>query len=100
MRVVQHILGGYYQPNQKAYVGTFTQEWPLSGQQHQISYMIPYQQLDGGAKGIGDLLISPPLNTPPATSASVDERGDGISRICAYLMRIIFFVITCPPALS
>jgi hypothetical protein len=58
VRVVQHILSGYYQPNQKAFVGTFTQEWPLAGQKHQISYLIPYQRLDGGMKGLGDVLVN------------------------------------------
>ena len=58
VRVVQHILTGYYQPNQKAFVGTFTQEWPLGGQRHQLSYMIPYQRLDGGMNGLGDLLLN------------------------------------------
>jgi hypothetical protein len=36
---------------------TFTQEWPLGGQQHQLSYTIPFAIVDG-EHGLGDILIN------------------------------------------
>jgi hypothetical protein len=38
---------------------SFTQEWPLFGKRHQISYSIPYSSLNSNSvKGIGDILIN------------------------------------------
>jgi len=55
-RVVQHILtweraheGGHWN-------STFTQEWPLAGQRHQISYTVPFlRKPSGSGAGIGDV---------------------------------------------
>lgn len=57
--VVQHISNGiYFSKPQKDFTYTFTQEWPLSGQTHQLSYTIPYSFLNSNStKGIGDIFI-------------------------------------------
>jgi hypothetical protein len=57
-RVVQHISTGFYQRDSKNFLFTFTQEYPLGGQTHQLSYTIPYQSLHAGSQGIGDILIN------------------------------------------
>lgn len=58
--VVQHISNfSYIGSPQRSWVYTFTQEWPVKGQTHQISYTIPYASIDDGrARGIGDILIN------------------------------------------
>jgi hypothetical protein len=54
--VVQHIQGvQFYQ--QGGWVYNFTQEWPVPTQNHQLSYVIPYIDLQS-ASGIGDILIN------------------------------------------
>jgi hypothetical protein len=57
-RIVQHISTGYYQTNMKSFLYSFTQEWPAGGQNHQLSYTIPYQSMNAGARGLGDILIN------------------------------------------
>jgi hypothetical protein len=57
-RVVQHISTGYYQDKTKDFVYTFTQEWPAGGQTHQLSYTIPYESMNMGSRGLGDILIN------------------------------------------
>lgn len=57
-RVVQHISSGYYQTESREFVYTFTQEWPVGSQTHQLSYTIPYQSMVGGSKGFGDIYIN------------------------------------------
>ncbi len=37
---------------------TFTQEWPVSGMKHQLSYTIPYASIDGRTSGLEDALIN------------------------------------------
>jgi DtxR family Mn-dependent transcriptional regulator len=34
-----------------------TQEWPMAGQRHQLSYVIPFARLDG-ENGVGDVLLN------------------------------------------
>ncbi|NUR53391.1 MAG: metal-dependent transcriptional regulator [Acidobacteria bacterium] len=36
---------------------TFTQEWPVTGVRHQVSYTIPFSSM-GGAEGLGDTLVN------------------------------------------
>jgi hypothetical protein len=59
-RVVQHISGLQYFPSlDKDLLYTFTQEWPLSGRDHQISYTIPlslYNATHPG--GVADILLN------------------------------------------
>jgi len=61
--VVQHIFNAVYTNDfhRHGWSFTFTQEWPLYGLEHQISYSIPSFHLrDGGDKvsGVGDVLIN------------------------------------------
>jgi hypothetical protein len=57
-RVVQHIFNGYYLAGTKDMLYTFTQEWPMGGQTHQISYTIAYQSLHRRLSGLGDALVN------------------------------------------
>ena len=59
-RVVQHIFEVYYysRPDKELFF-SFTQEWPVFGAKHQLSYTIPYSRLNGNAlSGLNDLLIN------------------------------------------
>jgi hypothetical protein len=58
--VVQHI-NSFIRARDGSWVYTFTQEWPLFGQNNQISYTIPVvkvELLPGVATGIGDIEIN------------------------------------------
>ena len=57
-RVVQHISTGYYRRDTKQFLYTFTQEWPLGGQAHQLSFTIPYLSMNSGIHGLGDIFIN------------------------------------------
>lgn len=55
--VVQHISSGMIVRRNLMY--SFTQEWPLGEQAHQLSITIPYLTFDSfGTHGIGDILIN------------------------------------------
>jgi hypothetical protein len=56
-RVVQHISTVSYTSNPESILFTFTQEWPVGSQTHQLSYSIPYSFLHAG-NGIGDVLLN------------------------------------------
>lgn len=61
--VVQHIFNAVYanDPKNRGWAFSFTQEWPLYGLEHQISFTIPSLALrqDGErVRGIGDMLIN------------------------------------------
>jgi len=65
--IVQHIfVGGYSvgrlsRPGDKTIDMVFTQEWPVYGQAHQLSYSLPYTfaREDGKwADGMGDMLVN------------------------------------------
>lgn len=61
--VVQHIFQAVYSsdPRQRGWVFTFTQEWPIYGQDHQFSYTIPgYHLINEGERqyGVGDVLLN------------------------------------------
>lgn len=57
--VVQHIssfaLAG---ANHKDYFYSFTQEWPFTGQKHQLSYTVPVSRFQGQSAGFGDILLN------------------------------------------
>lgn len=56
-RVVQHI-GTWTRQRGGSWDLTFTQEWPLGGQRHQMSYTIPVRRQspsEGGGRGLGDI---------------------------------------------
>jgi len=59
--IVQHI--NLFQRNLRTgeWLATFTQEYPVPGIRHQLSYTIPYQRMDAGsgtATGLGDLAVN------------------------------------------
>lgn len=59
-RVVQHISTLMYNHQDPAsYYYAFTQEWPLGGQRHQLSYTIPITFINkGSVSGLGDMMIN------------------------------------------
>ena len=59
--VVQHINTFSRFGRGGGWMYTFTQEWPLGGQTHQLSYAIPISRNDnasGGRTGIGDIALN------------------------------------------
>ena len=58
--VVQHISNGYYTMSpSKDFMYSFTQEWPVKSQKHQLSYTIGYSWLDANeVSGIPDFLVN------------------------------------------
>src|SRR5512147_3224359 len=59
--VVQHISSFTRFWNSKDWVYTFTQEWPVPGQRHQVSYTVAVQHagaFPGSGAGVGDSLIN------------------------------------------
>src|ERR1043166_1623725 len=59
--VVQHIFNAIYvnDPKNRGWTFSFTQEWPVFGQEHQLSYTIPssaLRQEGERVRGIGDIL--------------------------------------------
>jgi hypothetical protein len=59
--VVQHINAFSRDAASGDWVYTFTQEWPLHGLKHQISYTLPVQDVHSGlasAAGIGDVALN------------------------------------------
>ena len=58
--VVQHI-NTFMRVRGGVWAYTFTQEWPVTGQKHQLSYTIPIQRISGEqdfVKGVGDVAIN------------------------------------------
>src|SRR6266487_1915006 len=59
--VVQHINSYLRTHPGGVWLATFTQEWPVPKETHQLSYTVAYQSLDrdsGGARGLGDLALN------------------------------------------
>jgi outer membrane putative beta-barrel porin/alpha-amylase len=59
--VVQHINLFQRDLRTNQWLATFTQEYPVPGIRHQLSYTIPYQRLDTGARtlsGLGDVAVN------------------------------------------
>lgn len=58
--IVQHINTFSRFTRSRDWVYTFTQEWPVGGFKHQLSYSIPYQSFgnDGSVKGVGDVSLN------------------------------------------
>ena len=55
--VVQHI-GTFARSSGGDWASTFTQEWPLGGIRHQLSYTIPVERIDGFGVGLGDVALN------------------------------------------
>ncbi len=57
--VVQHISAWQRSLRSAAWAFTFTQEWPLGGQLHQLSYTLPVQRTESpSATGFSDALLN------------------------------------------
>lgn len=65
--VVQHIFTAMHsverisEPDDRAWDMSFTQEWPLFSQKHQVSYTIPFSAVESGGQsdhGFGDVLLN------------------------------------------
>jgi hypothetical protein len=56
--VVQHISTFARAETDGSWEYGFTQEWPLGGMRHQLSYTVPLVHPDGVGTGLGDLLLN------------------------------------------
>jgi len=58
--VVQHIQTFMYMRKSKDWVYSFTQEWPVPDETHQLSYTVPVMRLTdpSNASGIGDIVLN------------------------------------------
>jgi hypothetical protein len=56
--VVQHISTFARSSGGDAWEYSFTQEWPLGGIRHQLSYTIPVENIEGFGTGIGDVALN------------------------------------------
>lgn len=57
--VVQHISTfAFAGANHKDYLYSFTQEWPVTGPKHQLSYTVPLSRFEGQSAGLGDILLN------------------------------------------
>lgn len=56
--VVQHIQTLMYMKETRAWAYSFTQEWPVPGQTHQLSYTLPAYEAPGASLGLGDILLN------------------------------------------
>ena len=58
--VVQHINGLLWRGRSGAWLYTFTQEWPIAGQRHQLSFTLPVERSGGPASvtGVGDVAVN------------------------------------------
>jgi hypothetical protein len=91
--VVQHISTFIRDDGGESWEYGFTQEWPLRGMRHQLSYTVPLLHLDGIGTGLGDALlnyryqllgdgqgslhVSPRLSLVLPTGSEDAERGSG-----------------------
>jgi hypothetical protein len=56
--VVQHISTFARADDGEAWDYSFTQEWPLGGIRHQLSYTIPLAHAEGSGTGLGDVALN------------------------------------------
>jgi hypothetical protein len=56
--VIQHISNLYYPTKAKDLLFSYTEEWPVVSQLHQLSVTLPYYSLNMGSNGIGDILLN------------------------------------------
>ncbi|MDQ3684549.1 MAG: hypothetical protein M3430_02975 [Acidobacteriota bacterium] len=55
--VVQHI-NTFTRQRGGDWLYTFTQEWPVVSQKHQISFTLPVQRVGGDGRGVGDVALN------------------------------------------
>jgi hypothetical protein len=56
--VVQHISAFSRPTGGGSWSYAFTQEWPVGGIRHQLSYTLPMLHADGGGTGVGDVALN------------------------------------------
>lgn len=57
--VIQHIQSTTWNPGSRAWVYSFTEEWPVPGDRHQLSVTIPVSGFFGpGGSAVGDVLVN------------------------------------------
>ncbi|MBL0176768.1 MAG: transporter [Ignavibacteria bacterium] len=56
--VIQHISNGYSRSARKDALYTFTEEWPVGGQDHQVSVTLPWAVTDAASQGLGDIAVN------------------------------------------
>jgi len=56
LNVVQNIFS-FMRSSDGRYDGSYTQEWPVGGHQHQFSYTVPFA-IVAGRRGVGDVLLN------------------------------------------
>ena len=59
--VIQHISTFTKYRQSKDWIYTFTQEWPVPDETHQLSFTLPYQRMEAsldGRKAVGDILLN------------------------------------------
>jgi hypothetical protein len=56
--VVQHISQFLQARGSRAWQFAFTQEWPMGGMAHQISYTVPIGRAEIGSAGLGDVMVN------------------------------------------
>lgn len=90
--VVQHISSFTRLWGSKDWVYTFTQEWPVPGLRHQLSFTLPLQHagsVPGSGAGVGDALLN----------YRYQLLGNGEARV-AFAPRLSLILPTGDPALS
>ena len=56
--VIQHIQTFQWDRSGRAWVYSFTQEWPTPRQNHQLSFMVPVMRSEPARTGIGDVVLN------------------------------------------
>jgi hypothetical protein len=88
--VVQHISAFSRARGGEAWDYGFTQEWPLRGMRHQLSYTLPVHYLEGNGTGVGDVVLNyryqlagdgeSPLHVAPRLSLALPTGSENASR--------------------
>jgi hypothetical protein len=93
--VVQHISTFALADGADAWDFSFTQEWPLTGQRHQVGFTLPLAHVETGGTGVGDVALNyryqlvgrgeSPLYVAPRLSLLLptgsEERGRGAGAV-------------------
>ncbi len=56
--VIQHISTFQWDRSRRAWVYSFTQEWPTPRQKHQLSFMVPVAKAAPSGSGLGDIVLN------------------------------------------
>ena len=56
--VIQHISGIIFDRKSSSWAYSFTDEWPVNGQRHQLSLTVPVSNVSGIGTGLGDVALN------------------------------------------